>query len=623
MSAIYGSVGISNENKKEKSKFFEKYSFDKITHFESANLYFSCYHQVFTKESQKESLPNYKKELNCLITADVILDNRSELIELLGHKNDSISDSEIILLLYSKFRYELLDYIIGDFALQFMIYYDESLFLARDHLGKRTLFYRESENEFQFSTIMLPVATKCQALNDIYLKTFMAINMPTDNYEPRSTIYKNVFHLLPGHYGVLRDNVFTEIKYWDINNPKIDLKNISYNSFKDIYTEAVSCRLRTHQNIGLSLSGGLDSGSVASIAANELPENKKIFSYTAVPSYEYPLQYPNNWLIDETFFVKLIEEKYENINLNIDNFNQYDSLNVMDSMIELLEQPYKYIENGFWSIGVMEYARNDNCKILLDGQFGNLTISYSHIHKYLFRKLLKWDVIGYYRDLTNHCRIKRFSRKKFILRNFKESLNLNKYKEINFIVSNHNLNGKEEKNLNKYMNDLVQVGNARRKHKKAFLQNIRPEVLNHLGSCETKLGLKYNLLHRDPTRDVRVVEFCYHAPIEMFNKDGDYRTLVKETFGDVIPGKLIRNNKRGLQGWDWMFRIQDEWPNVIRDLRNPSSELYKYIDYNETKILLDKYDKLNLKYDDKRYSQYKIIMQAYCCKKYLDKKKNN
>ena len=91
--------------------------------------------------------------------------------------------------------------------------------------------------------------------------------------------------------------------------------------FLDTYSRAAQKAVRTDDNVGISLSSGFDSSSVAALASIELEKEKKtLYSYTYVPFYEINKEaYPENFVLDETEAVKKFAGKYPNIIANFEN----------------------------------------------------------------------------------------------------------------------------------------------------------------------------------------------------------------------------------------------------------------------------------------------------------------
>ena len=108
------------------------------------------------------------------------------------------------------------------------------------------------------------------------------------NSEATETIYKEIYQLEPAHYMVITKNNIVKNKYW---NPLKDVKPLKLKNhdeyvkrFLEIFEEAVKCRLRTVGQVGIMVSGGLDSGSIAAIASKELKKEEKVLNgYSFLP----------------------------------------------------------------------------------------------------------------------------------------------------------------------------------------------------------------------------------------------------------------------------------------------------------------------------------------------------
>ncbi len=89
-----------------------------------------------------------------------------------------------------------------------------------------------------------------------------------------------------------------------------------------------------------------------------------------------------------------------------------DSDTVIDELIDMLEQPYKFVENSYWQLSTLRCAAEQNCSVLLDGQFGNLTVSLGTVEQQLYDHFLRLKWIKLAKDINCYCKNKRISRKK-------------------------------------------------------------------------------------------------------------------------------------------------------------------------------------------------------------------
>ena len=110
------------------------------------------------------------------------------------------------------------EHLLGDFA--FVIYDEEKerFYCARDHVGKRTLYYGMNKSYFAFSTVMEPllmVFNRKRSLNEKWLTDFFNINNQINSVEVEETIYEDIKQLPPAHYMVIDKDGLKKVKYWN------------------------------------------------------------------------------------------------------------------------------------------------------------------------------------------------------------------------------------------------------------------------------------------------------------------------------------------------------------------------------------------------------------------------
>ncbi len=268
-----------------------QHKFDVSRSWQDEKLFLGCHLNHIVPESVNEILPYCDPDSSLVITADAIIDNREELFELLEIplQEQNEGDSSLILAAYKKWGTKCPEKLVGDFAFAIWDSEKKELFCARDHVGKRTFYYYYSSSLLAFCTLMKPLFNLSvikKQLNDVYVADFLALPAVTGEVDPSITIYKEIYPLPPAHAMLINADGKKQWQYWRIeqNNP------IRYNSdeeyeeaFRKVYTEAVRCRLRSIKPVGVYLSGGLDSSSVAAIAAKLNNKGEKIYGFTQVP----------------------------------------------------------------------------------------------------------------------------------------------------------------------------------------------------------------------------------------------------------------------------------------------------------------------------------------------------
>ena len=192
----------------------------------------------------------------------------------------SKTDTEVVLKLYQKFGISFINELNGDFALSI---YDKKLnkvFLIKDHVGVKPLYYYTDGIKFIFGSeikTILASGIKPSLADDELLNYFVFKYTPKNN-----TLYKNIFRVPPASYIEydLNSNSFSTHKYWTLQKNK-EYANLSYHDAKDVLhnlvEQSTKSRLISDVPIGNFLSGGLDS----SIIAYFLKNRKDILHYCA------------------------------------------------------------------------------------------------------------------------------------------------------------------------------------------------------------------------------------------------------------------------------------------------------------------------------------------------------
>ncbi len=214
-----------------------------------------------TPESLHEKLPLADESSRMAITADARIDNRDDLIVALwgsGEPAKSISDSQIILRAYQKWGEGCPEKLVGDFAFCIVDRRRHMVFCARDASGDRPFYYYLSDKIFVFGSeiralFALPEVPK--QLNETMVGDYL-IGMFDDQV---ITFYQGILRLPPGHSITIGPDWRRIQCYWSLD-PGKELRLGSdeqyADAFRDVFTEAVRCRLRSAYRVASSLSGG-------------------------------------------------------------------------------------------------------------------------------------------------------------------------------------------------------------------------------------------------------------------------------------------------------------------------------------------------------------------------------
>ncbi|MCF7623642.1 MULTISPECIES: lasso peptide isopeptide bond-forming cyclase [Bacillaceae] len=590
MSAITGIYEINKESVNLQHAYglmtaLQKYPADSIQIWYSEKVFLGCHAQWITPESVGEQLPFYDFERRCTITADAIIDNREELYQMLQVKpihQKGMTDSELILLSYYKWEEDAPKFLVGDFAFVIWDEKRQKMFGARDYGGSRTLYYYRDQHRFVFSTTIdplfsLPYVQK--TLNDDWLAEHLAIPDMVDAANPSSTVYRYIEQIPPSHTISIVDKRVSLSRFSAITMGKqLRLKsNGEYEeAFREVFQKAVNAKIRTHKNVGAQLSGGLDSGSVVSFAANTLrKERKRVHTFSYIPTDDFVDFTPKHRVADERPFIQSIVQHVGNINDDYLDFKGKSSLSEMDEMLEIMEMPYKFFENSFWLKGTYEKAHEQGVGVLLNGAGGNFTISWGPAmeHYAVLLKKIKWmrlyKEMNLYSKNTEIKKSKVFSAiRKTAFPNLTRKFPLEDPFSFPILI-NQDFADRTKVFAKLNENGIDHVGSSLTNAYEARKDWFEKEHFwNASGTASAKLSLRYALWNRDPTNDLRVIRYCLSVPEEQFVQQGYNRSLIRRSTKDYLPDNVRLNQRvRGIQAADWVHRITPSWKPLMDELQ--------------------------------------------------------
>lgn len=488
--------------------------------------------------------------------------NRSELISKLSLTTyKDITDAEIFEKLYDKYGEDSYKYIEGDWICCIINEHNEISF-TRDKTGTSCLYYFVDENYVAFSTFLKPIAALKKEDTQINIQSTIAF-LHTLHYYKNESIIKDVKILDYGSVLKISPNKQTLSKYWNLlETPAVRYKNKRdyYENFFDLYQTAINQRISKSNKTGLLLSSGLDSGSIAAIAANHLKNhNKKLHSFTYVPAKLSHISKNGN--------EQELAQKQIDFTGNISpNFYQpkLSPVKVLTKLLELDIPPYNRMNSMNWVFGILNEIKNNNVEDLLMGTGGNWTVSWSDkIHHPL-------SYIGFKRSIKNLITTaptpNQSNKQSYVKKDLFNQYKMDEY----FQELGCNQNLQFEKGINEKM---------------MFLD---PEY-GKIGVAWKNMGSLFGLNITDPTMDSRIMQFCFNIPEDISNNITGNRLLIRKNFKNLIPKKTLKSQTRGVLGSDapfWVAQDIDLLYSYFEDIQKVL-EVNEILDINKIKDALD------------------------------------
>jgi asparagine synthase (glutamine-hydrolysing) len=294
------------------------------------------------------------------------LELRAEL-ETMGFVFKTSSDTEVLLAAYVCWGEKCLEHFNGMWSFAIHDERDNTLFCARDRFGVKPFYYIDTSTEFAFGSEirqLLPFMKRVIAEDDL-VNDFLVCGL-TDHTD--RTFFKDIKKLSPGH--LLRANLSTgwiEVEQYYSLAPEAREadERTAPDLLRDLLEDATRLRLRSDVRVGTCLSGGLDSSSVATLAAkrHSLNSTEAFFAITAVSQ-----QASNN---EEQYAAEVVKDSGLNWLRTQPTYEDFAA--TAETLIDVQEEPFAG-PSIMMQYEVMKTARSNGVIVLLDGQGGDETL---------------------------------------------------------------------------------------------------------------------------------------------------------------------------------------------------------------------------------------------------------
>jgi len=211
------------------------------------------------------------------------------------------SDTEVLLNLYERDGPQCLEKLNGMFSFAIWSEKQQSLFLARDRLGIKPLYYCITSDGIIFASeikSILAAMPHRPKLSESAIDAFMSFGyVPGEN-----TSFDGIKKLLPGHYLVIRDGTLNCRQYWDIEIDRSE--DLGFDHYREktieLLEDSVRLRLRSDVPLGVFLSGGVDSSAVVAMMKHLKIDPIKTFS----------VRWDHGSSFDETKYARQVSEMF-------------------------------------------------------------------------------------------------------------------------------------------------------------------------------------------------------------------------------------------------------------------------------------------------------------------------
>ena len=506
---------------------------------------------IIDLETGHQPIFNENKSICIVLNGEIynFQELRSDL-EKIGHKFYTKTDVEALVHLYESYGVECLKYLRGMFAFALWDKNNQRLFLARDRVGKKPLYYTINNGRLVFAS---EIKSILEYLNFVPEINHQAIDLfLTYQYIPQPmTIYKNIFKLPPASYMLCdkQGNIKIE-RYWDLDFTK--KQKISFydacSKIKEILTQATKLRLISDVPLGAFLSGGHDSSIIVGLMAENSSTKVKTFS-VGFKDQDF----------SELKYAKIVAKHFS---------TEHTEIIVEPKMVEILPKLVWYYDQPFADTSMIPsyYVANVTrkyVKVALNGDGGDENFcGYLRYQALKLSSLFPLELLGskFYHTLGNFIPLIETTSAKNKFRYFKRFFTAlgnplpvrnvlwhcffsNEFK--NFVYSEF-MKNKIKNNAYDYLVETFYSAKAYDLIDKISYTDINTYLTEDLLVKMDIASMANSLEARSPFLDHKLLEFTASIPSNWKLKYG-FKTkyILKKTFEKFLPQQIIHRHKQG------------------------------------------------------------------------------
>ena len=513
-----------------------------------------------------------------------------ERLEALGHRFQTNSDTEAIVHGYEEFGPSCVNNLRGMFSLAVWDEKANSLFLARDRVGKKPLYYTTTpDGSFVFASELKALLEHPKVQRDIDNEALDAYL--TLGYVPEPlSIFRAVRKLLPGNHLIFANGAVQTEQYWDfdyqVSEPRSEADY--RDELRQILDEAVRIRLVSDVPLGAFLSGGVDSSAVVGLMARHMGQPVKTFSIGF-----------NEDSYNELKYARLTAKKFGTEHHEF--FVTPKICDVVDEIVRHFDEPFAD-SSAIPTYMVSKLAR-EHVTVVLSGDGGDELFA------------------GYNRYLVEQDRRAFALVPRFIRQGVMEPLSLRLTHSARGRNLLHNI---AQDPIDRYL-DSVSVFtslNRRLLYTPDFYKTLKVpsfvserfnrcagliktgEQLDQLLYIDSKVYLPGDILTkvdrmsmaaslevRAPLLDQKLIQFMGRVPVDLKIARGETKRIFKKAISDLIPEEILTRPKQGF-GIPIPQWINQELRGWMREtLSDPLTQQRGYFDYGYVNLLLEEHER--------------------------------
>lgn len=441
-------------------------------------------------------------------------------LEARGHKFNSHSDTEVLLTSYIEWGEKCVEHLNGIYAFGVWDGSKQSLFLARDRLGVKPLFYAKRGSSLMFASELKALLIHPDIKPEIGMDGLSEVFGLGPSRTPGQGVFKDIFELRPG-YILIYDNTGIRInKYWQLESRQHeDDLDTTINTLRGLVLDAVKRQLVSDVPLCSFLSGGLDSSIISTVAANIYRSNNKILNtysidYVGNKENFKPTEFQPN---SDAPWVRLMSEHIGSNHTNI----MLDTPQLVDALKNaVIARDLPGMADVDSSLYLFSKEVKKGATVGLSGECADEIFGG---YPWFYREEdINSDIFPWLRSIDR--------REGILSKSLREELDLKGYVQRRYLET---------------LDEVPRLSSESAKEsriRELFYLNIT-WFMTSLLERKDRMTMATGLEVRVPFADHRLAEYAWNIPWEMKNFDQREKGLLRRALQGVLPDEIINRRK--------------------------------------------------------------------------------
>ncbi len=487
------------------------------------------------------------------ITYNGELYNMDELradLKSCGHVIQSRSDTELLLLSYVEWGLACVEHFNGIFAFGIWDEAKQTLFLARDRLGVKPLFYAKRDDVFVFGSEIKALLTHPQIPAQVDMEGLAELLFVGPARTPGHAIFKGIYDLRPGHFLLYSKEGLTVKPYWQLESKEHEEDyDATVSRVRELFSDAVSRQLVSDVPIATLLSGGLDSSAVTAIAAKTLKEQQRGPLHTFSVDFYGADQYfeSNSFQTSrDAPWVKRVSDYVGTIHHNV----LFDTPDLIEHLTRpMLARDLPGMADIDTSLYLFSREIKKTATVALSGEAADEVFGgypWFHRDEALFDNTFPWSRrLSLRADVVSPELMAQIQPQAYVQRRYEEALN-----EV------PRLPGESTRDA---------------RIREVFYLNIT-RFLTTLLERKDRMSMAAGLEIRVPFCDHRLVEYVWNIPWSMKNRNQVAKSILRDAVSDMLPQDVVYRKKTPYPSTPnpaYLHAVRDWLQGILQDETSP------------------------------------------------------